>query len=368
MKLAIVGNLCQIGYIIAKQLRNIGYDVHLYITCKDNQIEPSQNPWNYDNLPEKVDWIRIYNTRPAISAFTNGFGTFSKYDKIIALTLSPSYIQFFNSSYYCIATGTDIREFVFQYGWQNFLLKRSYQKARYVFLPISEMPWVPQKLGIEKKSWFMATPIEANKINNVKSYNIIGTNQKLTLFYPTNWITTKKDRAHKGTEKFINACDKLFHDGYDFSLKIIDHNDNSNITHEDKIFVNNFIAKHKKNITIVPYIKQKADLINEYIGSDIIIDQFDLGIFGVIGLEAMCCKKPLLTYFSSNYEKYYDNSAPPIINCQTEDQIYTALKDIIAKNENESLIILGQQAYSWVSKYHDVGAVSKKIIEILNAF
>jgi len=366
MKIAVVGNLCQIGYILTKQLRSLEINTDLYITCKDNKIGLNQNPWDYDILPAKVDWIKLYNTRPIIKAFIEGKKIFSQYDKVIALTLSPSYIQFFNKNYYCIATGSDIREFAFQKGIQNFLLNRAYKKSRYVFMPISEMSWVPKKLGIENKSWIMATPVEADKIDslNIKSKP----SEKISIFYPTNWITTKTDRGHKGSEKFINACSKLFDEGYDFSIRIIDQNQNSNITKEDKDFVNNFINKYSKNITLIPRINKKENLVQEYKDVDIITDQFDLGIFGVVGLEAMCCKKALLTFFSNKYSKYYDNVMPPILNCENEQQIYETLKDILTNNKKDYLSSLGNQAFQWVSKYHDIKPVAKKIVETINAF
>ncbi len=358
MKIAIVGNLGQNGYIITKALRQLHYDADLYITCKNNNISDTQNPANYEKKYNSPDWVKIFNTQDLIAAFIKGKKIFSKYDTVIAITLSPAYIQFFNKNFISIATGSDLREFVFQRGIYSYLLRQSYQKTRHIFYLNPDHQSAIKRLKLESKASFLPYPIEISRFDYMRSNQ--EKNQKLTIFWPTAWSARLK-----GTNKFIDACAKLFDEGYDFNLRIIDHTNNDTIEQIDKDVMHGFIKKYKKQITIFNPIKNKESIFEKYYQADIVADQFQIGSFGMITAEALCCKKPVMIYFNNNFAKYYNNEILPGLICNTQREIYSILKKQLTTRDQNYLDNLGEKGYEWIKKNHSHQEVIKKIIDVL---
>ena len=81
---------------------------------------------------------------------------------------------------------------------------------------------------------------------------------------------------------------------------------------------------------------------------DLIIDQFNLGIYGTAALEAMSLKKPVMMYVDAKKSGHFET--PPVINCSTAQDICIALKKI--KNKELNLKKIGSDCYEWVKKYH----------------
>ncbi|MFA5165764.1 MAG: hypothetical protein WC449_00460 [Candidatus Paceibacterota bacterium] len=367
MKIAIVGNLGQSGYIIAKALRQQGQDADLFITCKNNKIAKGQDPKEYEEAAQNYSWIKLYNTSPALKAIYQGLQIFPKYDRMIALTLSPAYVQFFNKNYIAISTGSDLREFVFEKGIMNFLLRLSYKNAKYLFCGISEMNTAIKELRLENKSAPLFTPIDINLLESYAKKCPVGRNGDLTIFAPSSWITSKYNKFSKGIDKLLEASIKLIEEGYALKLKLIDFS-NAGLKREDVEYVKNIAGQSKGKIEIIPRIPGRQELVCQYLQSDIIADQFDIGLFGNIGGEALACKKPLLTFFNKEYFKYYKGEIAPIINCQTQEEIYQELKKILllpGQEREKNLQILGEQGYNWLLRHHALPIIAQKIINVL---
>jgi len=371
MKIATVGNLAQLGYIITKELRNYGLDADLYVTCKNNVIARGQNPKEYDDLKEFPKWVKLYNTRPILPAFITGKKIFSKYDAIIALTLSPSYVQFFNKNFIAIATGSDSREFIFQRGIYNFLLRRAYKKAKHFFCNVPEFEWVPKKLKIENKASFLPTPIDVNKIltihEKIEKENNKENDDILTIFIPSSWsLSTSTFKGNKGTDIILSGLEKIIQEGYKIKIKMINQENNPNTSPLDIAFVQQMRKKYPSNFILIDWISNKQELIREYIKSDIIADQFFLGIFGMIGLESMACKKPLINSYFKKNDKVYGNERPPIIIANDKEQVYQQIKKILDHPDRKQFLKnIGIFEYLWVKKHHDIKSVVKKIINVL---
>jgi hypothetical protein len=92
-------------------------------------------------------------------------------------------------------------------------------------------------------------------------------------------------------------------------------------------------------------------LIEYFSQSDVVIDQFNLGILGMIAMEAMAQAKPVMIHIDKNCWPLVYDEEPPVINCHTEDEIYQA---ILAWSDRKKLQALGERAEKWVRKYHDV--------------
>lgn len=359
MKIAVVGNLGNVGYSYTKSLRRIGQDVELFITCKGGVIDDSQNPWAVDNIPQNIPWIKTIKTDNIFTIFFDCISELPKYDVVIAITTSPAYCQFFSKKLISMCTGSDIRDYVWQKGMKSWLLKQAYKKSHHIFVPFSEMHWAPQKLNIQYKSSPIYVAMDIQFFDAIKKE---GSNKKFTIFCPVSWIINRHDS--KGINKLLNAVIELLDQGYDFNTILINHSRNINVPEASKDYIAGIAKKFPDNIKIINRIDNKEALVKEYKKCDLVADQFSIGMFGLIGMEALCSQKPLLAYFDKRSDKFYNGEKPPILNCREEKEIYQILKKILDKEITEKeLSFLGKKGYDWVSKWHNEERVAQSIIE-----
>ena len=348
-KIAVVGNLGHNGYVITKTLRRLGYqNAELFITCKNNYIKPAQDPRFYDGLGELPKWVKIYNTRPIIKSFLDGRKIFKNYDLIIAITLSPAYIQFFNKNFVAIATGSDLREFVFEKGAYPFLLRRAYKKCRKLFFLNPDHINAIRRLGLEKKSRFLPFAIEIEKYKEIASVAPLPRNDgsELKLFWPSTWSSRLK-----GSDKFIIACDELLSEGFSMKLTIIDFSKSDEPTIEDKEMVFRLARRFPDKIKIIPRYNNRFELIQAYLDNDLIIDQFAIGSYGLLSAEASLVGRPVLTYFNFGES--------PFLNAFTSADIVNQIKNFSWTKEK------AERARLWAMEKHGAEKVVDKLINEL---
>ena len=138
------------------------------------------------------------------------------------------------------------------------------------------------------------------------------------------------NRTAKKTDVIEAAINRLQNEGYKFQYKCIE-----NVSH--------------------------ARLKEEYISSDIIIDQLNTW-YGTVSIEAMALGRPVICTCLSHLARYdnrFDNL--PIINADISN-IYDVLKDVIEKKYD--LESIGKASRNFVMSLHDVTSVTKQLIDI----
>ena len=155
---------------------------------------------------------------------------------------------------------------------------------------------------------------------------------KLRRLYPEKTIIfhASNHRHIKGTNQLIQACEELKSEGCDdFELVIYDRRPNT-------------------------------ELLQAIFDSDIVADQFVIGLYAMFGIESMAMEKPILCYFRPDlYELFYYYSWAgecPLVNTplgQIKENI-TYLLD--HPDERKNLGIAGRQ---YVEKHHSLAAMGK---------
>lgn len=113
-----------------------------------------------------------------------------------------------------------------------------------------------------------------------------------------------------------------------------------------------------RELTGVPHSEIKKELLS----ADLVIDQMMVGSYGVLALEAMSLKKPVIGYIiPSTLQNFHDGL--PIINCNAHT-LESTLSNWLAKDKSEYQH-KGEASYQYVKKYHDSNVVSAKFQEIL---
>ena len=86
--------------------------------------------------------------------------------------------------------------------------------------------------------------------------------------------------------------------------------------------------------------------------------------FGTGSIEAMCARRPLITVFFDH--EFYDGAEPPILKAFTVDQIHARLHEVVDMGKDRRCT-LGNEAYSFVSRYHGWSGVTDRYISLLEA-
>jgi glycosyltransferase involved in cell wall biosynthesis len=113
----------------------------------------------------------------------------------------------------------------------------------------------------------------------------------------------------------------------------------------------------------IKWIKPLSEpLLVKYIQAvDVVLDQFSLGVFGLLSPKAMSCGKPVLSSYISSVHEWCFSSPPPIVRCLTEGEIFEAVLALASSQEERERI--GRISREWVVRHHS----KKKVKSILEA-
>lgn len=377
-RIAVLGNICNYGYKYATAFRKKGINIHLIISKKEllssNLLERISEL--NGGLPE---WIKVYDNSLEADKFYARILSLAlkfkilrlifllrSFDFIFAITTDSSYYaQFSGRPYILHAIGSDIREL-----WesrdakirQGYLTIRSIKKARLVYIAFDRIFFEKiKRLGI-KNTKFLYMPIDTDKF---KPLSTQGKQENTLLFlHPTilDW-TRKGTKKHgfKGNDRFLRAFARFLKEGVNARLIMPDRGPDKE---ETKQLVRELgIEKYIEFYRPMP----EDELIELYQKCDVVVDQFEIGSFGVITLEAMSCAKPVIVYVDEECCKKAYAQLPPILNARSEDEIYGAL----VKSQNAELRnSMGAQARQWILENHAsdrvVNSLASDIAAVLN--
>ena len=172
----------------------------------------------------------------------------------------------------------------------------------------------------------------------------------VTFFHPSHldWGVTDNTanrNSTKGNDRFLKAFLRALEKGVKAKCIILDRGPDRE---EAKKIINN--SSFSKSFEWLNQLTP-AELKQQMLKSDVIVDQFDVGGLGGIACEAMAQAKPVMMYIDKNCWPLVYDEEPPVINCYTEEEIYNA---ILEWADRKKLQELGERAEKWVRKYHDV--------------
>lgn len=321
-RIAVVGNLCNVGLELVMALRNNGFDAHLFVTY--------HNKKELEGIPNESFVHFLKTDNPFI--FLNAPRILSSFDFVNALTLSPIYCQFSSKFFSSHATGSDLREFVFEKGLFPFLLRKAYTKSKRVFFATPELLYSGLKLGIpEDKLVFLPNIVD------IKPPKVRKSGKNFRIFLPSRWSWKTK-----GTDIFLKGF-KLFYDKHtDIEIVLVDFSNDSNS--EDGKKTLELIDELKLPVKILPKMS-KNQLIEQYVKSDVVCDQCTLGVLGLVSFESLACNKPTIGYFDVKYGRAYKGDMPPILNANTPEMVAEVLKKVYSGK-------VKCNGAKWIVKWH----------------
>jgi len=103
----------------------------------------------------------------------------------------------------------------------------------------------------------------------------------------------------------------------------------------------------------------RDELMEEYRRADVVVDQFDVGCFGGIAIEAMSLRKPVMVSIDEPTLSLLFDEMPPVLNCRTEDEIFG---EIMRCREPGTLKSLADKGKEWVDAHYNPDRYLKQFL------
>lgn len=347
MKILYAGNLANVGYYHVKKLREVNVDIELLMEKNPNlTADPLMRDTSLTSYPY---WIRFYDRQKSLWKIqTIKIMRESKYNLIHAHAELPIFSLFSGKPFIVQVLGSDLSVMAFTKSLRGILLRQAYKKAKVVLFSTPDQPPLLARLGITNTIFL---PLISD-FSFFKPQKIIDERfkDKLVIFHPTSHIWSVK-----GNDILIKAFDRFSEKNRDSILIMVEWGID--------------LEKSKKLVRTlgiddrVLFLKQldSKDLLYYYSICDIVADQFIYPGIGAIGMETLCCEKPLIIKCD---ESAYQNLHPepiPLLDASTVKGIYEKLEYLKDKNARLQLAKKGKE---WAEKYLSPEIIARKSIAI----
>jgi glycosyltransferase involved in cell wall biosynthesis len=357
VKVAFIGNLGNLSYTTAKFLRKYGVDAHVFVLSGEAKSF-SANPLMEDAFPQNVPppWIHLWSGKFSL---LRDYLFFRKFDIIEGGTIVPLVLQFLVSRYIAHPNGSDIKEFASRSSLMGSLQRRAYRKASLIlFRDMTMLRWM-EKLGFTH--WqFVPAIVDMGKYPRQEAQDGESDNDStLTIFNPSrlDWTeATGRRLTIKRNDLLLKAFARFVKEDNRAKLILVDWGVDRWETRDlvKSLDIEDYVV-------FVPEMK-KADLIHQYYNADIVADQFFIGCPGMVGYQGMASGKPVLTYLDTECAKVcYEGDIPPVVNVETEEDIYHNLHELRDKSLRESI---GSVARKWMLNHHHGDVVTQRLLAI----
>lgn len=348
IKVAHLSNIANVGYMNVTALRARKVDARLYY----NPADPYgiSNPlWEEKGLEGKhKEWLIEWKVKKNL---LNPFyhlrfiNEFKRFDLLHAYTLSPIYALLSGTSYIAQTTGADINEVSKEKSVLGSLYRLALKKAAVVlFSNFNQLPRI-KELGL-KNSRFIPFSIDTDK------YTSSGTKHGDGIVF---LHSSRLDWKSKGNDKFFRAFSRFVKENPSAVVNVLSAGPDT----ENTVKLVNGLGI-SANVKFSPAVK-KEELLALYRSSDVIVDQFVVGGFGINALEAMSSAKPVLIYCNNECARECYGDIPPVLNASSEEEILSCMR---ASLDRIYLAKLGADARRWVLKHHDSNKVAEMLIGI----
>ncbi len=391
MRVGIFGGLSNVGYNIGKILQKRGIDVELihnpHISFAFSQPFWDDSPTVVDaehlvadqaSWSRKVeeigwkrpDWVRNVSMRSreialrhprlafgalrrcglslAAARFALGglhlAGPLSEFDFLILLGIGPIYGSLAGVPYVAIPLGSDIMWLPYQSGVLSRLQRQGYARSRRVLT--SDWRFVKSLVWMGMSNWtYFPLPIDVeawSESAGVGSLWPASVEGKFVFFMPSG-----HDFRKVGTDRVLRAFLRLSRNRDDIVLVTSNWGIDSVRVRE--------MVRPEDDVVLLPYVVSRPIMRSFYHASDVVIAEFVCGSYGLTVLEAMACGKPVISNVKSQEYQPYLHRLPPVLQAETEDEIFRQMKWAVENPDAVSRI--GKESREWVASEHSSESV-----------
>jgi glycosyltransferase involved in cell wall biosynthesis len=379
LRIAICGNLAGVANEMLLGLRRSGVKADLYV--KHREAESML----YDLVgqsPIKTEWIRYSDIAPLskqdfehtiLWAVKNIFFQIFlnlrllRYDLIHShsgsLLLSPLayglFVKLKIKRYLAFATGSDLREIAqCEKSWKGHWMRNYFRNATRTLLLNVDMLGFKDRIGLSSARFFPFV-INENKFhppNQEKKQ--LANDDKIICFMMSNLDFGIADhspnrKSTKHNDRFFIALSEFIKENRNIRVVVLDRGPDKEeakkIVH--KLGLDEFVYFH-------PPMSELQRLENIQM-ADIVVDQFDLGAFGLGALEALSVGKPLITFYRDDLTAVTYNDSPPILNARTSEDILIRLREAQDPHVRQEI---SEKARQWILRNHSRGIVVPRLL------
>jgi glycosyltransferase involved in cell wall biosynthesis len=336
--------MAQDAYNITLAMRRRGIEADLVVTNREYQGDVPT--WENGDTPVWVKTVKVPKRRVLRDLVLVGkLGRlFPKYD--LTFCHYPSSLQAYvtNATYVPYDSGA-IRYLPFSknplppyrkhFLWTNALLKllkRSYRKAPVILFTNPDTLPIFREADLDAR--FVPFAIDAERYSPKGDSH----RESLVFFMPSrhHWIEKSNDKAIKAFADFHKR----------FGGQMVLVNWGTDLEKSKEVVRKLGIESSVSYLEPMP----KAELIEQYRNSDVVLDQFTLGSWGTATPEAMACGKPVIMYYNSAVVKDCFGSLPPILNSFSIGDIEKNMEECLSRDFRRTV---GQKSREWIKKTHD---------------
>ncbi len=394
MRVNLLGNICNNSFDLAKALREIGVDAHLYLTWAD-QAHPQTRPESSDPSLRGgyPDWIHELDV-PLARFRHRGWAprrvreelaacdiihTHGHYATWIMGERTPYVIQPFGSDFFVMPFGrpgrswTTLEDLVPDYRWLGFSrrVREAYRRSSAIVLFNVDHLWerayrnlvAGRRIGVigliqDTDAFAPGTGDCPPLVTELRrSFDLL-------LFQPTRQIWTDAGRRATGdysygNDLFLRGLARAVRAGVRACAILVDKG--SICTGASRRLIDELgIAANVRWIKAMP----RYQLIDYYRHVDLTIDAFYAGGFGSACLEAMACCCPVLMYLDEEANREVFGEVAPVVNARTEVDVGARLQHHATPAGRTELVDMGVRARAFVERHHASRAVAPRYLSL----
>lgn len=281
------------------------------------------------------------------------------YDLIQAYGLEPINCLVEQKPYIAYEFGT-MRDIPFENSMRGRLLAVAYQQANQVIITNPDVLPMAKRLGL-KNYVFIPHPVDEEKFCPGESQIRQQLEQEFGNDLVVLFAPARHDWAVKGTDKMIWAVGHLIKELKDTRIVLILTTWGQEIEKSKALIATEDIAHRVVWLPLLP----KRKMVEYYRAADIVLDQFNIGTFGLATAEAMACGKPVVTHFDPKTHEWCFVEMPPVLRAYTKEDIFERLRELVKDPQEKQRI--GQHSRDWIVRYHNWRRVAQEHIKVYRA-
>ncbi len=345
MRILYVGNVANVGYMVAKEMRKIGVDVDL-LMHKNPVIEQDPNKQDPELKNSYPTWIHFYDkTLPTWRLDVIKKMRDKNYKLIYAHYGLVIFAYLSRRPFIAQPLGNDLRTVAFEKSIRGILMRLAYKRAKAILFTGPEQYQLLNKLKLKNIIFLpIFLDFSTSKHGDVPKGEF---SNNFVIFHPTNlW-------SEKGNSILVEGFAKFVKENPSAILLIVDRGPDSAKIHQ---LVTSLGIQ--SNIRFIKGPLTAEEMRKYYHICDVVADQFITPELGGIGREALLSEKPLVTHYDEKGYRDLYGQPPPALNASTPTEVQKQLEYVKDEKIRKEI---GKKGKEWLVKYHSPEIISKKI-------
>lgn len=341
-RIIVIGNLANVGHDLARVLRTTGAEATLVMTPAEHAALESTRP--------DVASTAAVEVLPAsrLGAELTLVRLIRAHDVAISVCLAGMHaLQIAGRPWISYATGADLRELAAGLipgrRLDAALARRTFRRAALILnSPDDGQIEMLRRLGVRRAvAW--RQPVDAEFWSETPA----GPADELVVFHPTSqqWVEQFPGQALKRNDILFRAFARFVNDGGRGRVRWLRRGQDVTATDEliDALGIGHLCEPIGTDLDRVALRAAMAT-------SNVVADQFGVGTFGLIGLEALAAGRPLLAKVTqASIDAYPPDAPPPVLTGDDDAAIAQQLRALADAGDRASI---GATALKWAAEQH----------------